>query len=308
VHVATTRRHYKDQVYETHLLRRSYREDGKVKTETLGNLSHLPAETIELIRRSLKGETFVPATSAGPSGPDGLGGLGENGFRILRSLPHGDVAAAAVMAARLGLIDLIGPPCRERDLVAGLVLARVCRPGSKLAATRWWSDSTAGIDLGLAGATTDEVYAALDWLGQRQDAVEAALAARHLRPGGRVLFDLSSSWMDGSACPLAAFGHSRDGKRGKPQIEYGILADPAGRPVAVQVFPGNTGDPTAFVEAVTAVRDRFALKEITFVGDRGMITQARRSRRWPRPGRSRCHCSTKPTWPRSPTRTTPTSG
>ena len=267
VHVATTRRHYKDTVYETHLLRRSYREDGQVKTETLGNLSHLPGETIELIRRSLKGEAFVPAGEATVLGP--------NGFAITRSLPHGDAAAAAAMAARLGLVELIGPPCRQRDLVVGLVLARVCRPGSKLAATRWWADSTVGVDLGLVDASTDEVYAALDWLLERQPAIEAALAARHLSAGGRVLFDLSSSWMEGSACPLVARGHSRDGKRGKPQIEYGIIADPAGRPIAVQVFAGNTADPTAFVATVDAVRIRFGLKEVTFVGDRGMITQAR---------------------------------
>jgi hypothetical protein len=265
VHVATTRRHYKDQVYETHLLRRSYREDGKVKTETLGNLSHLPAETIELIRRSLKGEQFVPAAEA----------LDPNGFTIRRSVPHGDAAAAAVMASRLGLAQVIGPACRERDLVMGLVLARVCSPGSKLAATRWWADSTAGVDLGIADATSDEVYAALDWLGKRKEAIEAKLAGRHLTVGGRVLFDLSSSWMHGNACPLAAFGHSRDGKRGKPQIEYGILADPDGRPVGVEVFAGNTSDPEAFVTTVETVRKRFGLKDITFVGDRGMITQAR---------------------------------
>src|SRR5450755_150545 len=187
------------------------------------------------------------------------------------------------MAAKLGLAELIGPSCRARDLVMGLVLARVCRPGSKLGATRWWADSTAGTDLGIADASTDEVYAALDWLGERKDAIETGLAARHLRTGGRVLFDLgvppacggASSWMHGSACPLTRFGHSRDGKRGKPQIEYGILADPAGRPVAVEVFAGNTSDPTAFVTAATTVRERFGLNDITFVGDRGMITQAR---------------------------------
>jgi hypothetical protein len=221
--VATTRRHYKDAVYETHLLRRSYREDGRVKTETLGNLSHLPAETIELIRWSLKGEAFRPAGQARP-GPDG--------FAIARSLPHGAAAAAVAMAGQLRLVDLIGPPCRQRDLVVGLVLARVCKPGSKLAATRWWAASTAGADLGLLGVSTDEVYAALDWLLARQPAIEAALAARHLTDGGRVLFDLSSSWMEGSACPLAARGHSRDGKRGKPQIEYRIprrRRGPAGR-------------------------------------------------------------------------------
>src|SRR6266511_3154318 len=234
VHVATTRRHYKDKVYETHLLRRSYREGGRVKTETLGNLSHLPAATIELIPRSL---------------------------------PHGHVAAAAAMAAKLGLVELIGPPCRERDLVVGLVLARVCKPSSKLAATRWWADTTVGVDLGLLDASTDQVYAAMDWLLSRQQPIQATLAARHLAGGGRVLFDLSSSWLEGWACPLAKPGHSRDGKRGKPQIEYGIIADQKGRPVAVEVLAGNTGDPTAFIAAVTTVRERFGLREVTFVGD-----------------------------------------
>jgi hypothetical protein len=266
--VATTRRHYKDRVYETHLLRRSYREGGRVKTETLGNLSHLPPETIELIRRSLKGETFVPAAQAAARfGPDGL--------EISRSLPHGHVAAAAAMANKLGLVELIGPPCRERDIVVGLVLARGCKPGSKLAATRWWADTTVGSDLGLLDASTDEVYAAMDWLLDRKQPIQAGLAARHLAPGGRVLFDLSSSWLEGWACPLAKPGHSRDGKRGKPQIEYGIIADPQGRPVGVEVFAGNTGDPTAFIAAVTTVRERFGLDDVTFVGDRGMITTAR---------------------------------
>src|SRR6266542_4739020 len=217
VRVATTRRHYKDKVYETHLLRRSYREGGRVKTETLGNLSHLPAATMELIR----------------------------------------------------------PPCRERDLVVGLVLARVCKPSSKLAATRWWADTTVGVDLGLLDASTDQVYAAMDWLLSRQQPIQATLAARHLAGGGRVLFDLSSSWLEGWACPLAKPGHSRDGKRGKPQIEYGIIADLKGRPVAVEVLAGNTGDPTSFTAAVTTVRERFGLHEVTFVGDRGMITTAR---------------------------------
>jgi len=266
VHVATTRRHYKDKVYETHLLRRSYREGGRVKTETLGNLSHLPAATIELIRRSLKGEVFVPAGHA-PLGPDG--------FTIARSLPHGHVAAAAAMAAKLGLVALIGPPCQQRDLVVGLVLARVCKPGSKLAATRWWADTTVGVDLGLLDASTDQVYAAMDWLLSRKQPIQAALAARHLAGGGRVLFDLSSSWLEGWACPLAKPGHSRDGKRGKPQIEYGIIADPQGRPVGVEVLAGNTGDPTSFTAAVATVRERFGLHEVTFVGDRGMITTAR---------------------------------
>jgi hypothetical protein len=266
VHVATTRRHYKGKTYESVLLRRSYRENDKVKSETVGNLSHLPAETIELIRASLAGQSFMPA---------GQAGLGPDGFSITRSLPHGHVAAAAAMANELGLAKLIGPACRARDLVLGLVLARVTEPGSKLAATRCWADTTIGADLRVDDARTDEVYAAMDWLLTRKNAIEAALAGRHLSPGSRVLFDLSSSWLEGWACPLAARGHSRDGKRGKPQLEYGILADGEGRPLAVEVFKGNTADPTAFIDAVASVRKRFGLSEATFVGDRGMITTAR---------------------------------
>jgi hypothetical protein len=266
VHLHTTRRHYKDKVYETTLLRRSYRETGKVKTETLGNLSHLPKETIELVRASLRGETFVRADDAR---------LSPEGFSIERSLLHGHVAACFAMADKLGLAEVIGPACSERDVVMGLVIARATKPSSKLAATRLFADTTIGTDLDLSQVSTDEVYAAMDWLYERQGAIEGVLAARHLQAGSRVLYDLSSSWMEGSACPLVARGHSRDAKRGKPQIEYGLLTDPDGRPIAVEVFKGNTGDPSAFIEAVKTVRERFGLEEITFVGDRGMITKAR---------------------------------
>src|SRR5579875_1608626 len=265
MHLHTTRRHYKGKVYETTLLRRSYREAGKVKTETLGNLSHLPQETIELVRASLRGETFVRADDAG---------LSPEGFSIERSLLHGHVAACFAMADKLGLAEVTGPACRERDIVMGLVIARATKPSSKLAATRLFADTTIGADLDLTQVGTDEVYGAMDWLYERQGAIEGALAARHLQAGSRVLYDLSSSWMEGTACPLAAHGHSRDGKRGKPQIEYGLLTDPDGRPIAVEVFKGNTADPSAFIEAVKAVRERFGLEEVTFVGDRGMITKA----------------------------------
>lgn len=260
VHVATTRRHYKDKVYETTLLRRSYRADGKVKTETLANLSHLPAETITLIRQSLAGETHVAAGA---------------GWEIERSLPHGHVAAAWAMADKLGLAKLLGPACAERDLALALVVARAVRPASKLATTRWWAATTLADDLGVAGASTDDVYKAMDWLGGRQGDIEAGLAARHLQPGGRVLYDLSSSWMEGRCCPLAARGHSRDGKTGKDQIEYGLTCDPQGRPVAVEVFAGNTADPSAFISAAATVRERFGLEDVVMVGDRGMITAAR---------------------------------
>jgi len=269
VHVTNHRRHYvgKDgvaRVYVTHLLRRSWRENGKVRNETVANLSHLPEQLIELISRSLQGEAFVPASARAT---------------VTRSLPHGDVAAVWAQAKALALPSLLGPPGRSRDLALGLIISRVCRPASKLSTLSWWDDSTLGVDLGIAGASTDEVYAAMDWLRSRQDAIEAALARRHLAPAANpsrmALFDLSSSWMTGRHCPLAARGYSRDGKKHLPQIEYGLLTAPAGIPVAVRVFPGNTGDPTAFTEAVTMVRERFRLKRMVMVGDRGMITNAR---------------------------------
>jgi hypothetical protein len=260
MHVATTRRHYKGKVYETHLLRRSYRDHGKVKHETLANLSHLPAEAVELIRRTLKGETFVAAADA---------------FQITRSLPHGHVALTWQVARQLGLPGLLGPPGRQRDLALALVVARVLQPGSKLATTRWWADTTLAEDLGVADATTDEVYQAMDWLVGRQDRIERTLARRHLEPGGLAYYDLSSSYVEGHSCELAARGYSRDQKVGKDQVEYGLLTDPDGRPIAVEVFRGNTADPTAFTHAVDTVRDRFKLTELVLVGDRGMITQAR---------------------------------
>lgn len=260
MHVATTRRHYKDKVYETTLLRRSYREGGKVKTETLANLSHLPAETIALIRESLAGKTHVEA------GAD---------WEIERSLPHGHVGAVWAMANKLGVAKLLGPACAERDLALALVVARVCRPASKLATTRWWATTTLAADLGVADATTDDVYGAMDWLADRQADIETALARRHLEAGGRVLYDLSSSWVEGHCCALAARGYSRDGKTGKDQIEYGLTCDPEGRPIAVEVFAGNTADPTAFVSAASTIKERFGLSDVVLVGDRGMITTAR---------------------------------
>ena len=260
MHVVTTRRQYKDKVYETHLLRRSYRQDGKVKNETLANLSHLPPETVEAVRASLAGKTLVEAGS---------------GWEVERSLAHGHVAAVWAMADRLGLAKLLGPACAERDLALALVVARAVRPGSKLATTRWWQGTTLAADLGVAGASTDDVYGAMDWLVGRQAAVEAALARRHLVAGGRVLYDLSSSWVEGSHCPLAARGHSRDAKAGKEQIEYGLTCDPEGRPVAIEVFAGNTADPTAFISEAVAVKERFGLSDVVMVGDRGMITTAR---------------------------------
>jgi hypothetical protein len=156
-----------------------------------------------------------------------------------------------------------------------MIVSRVVRPKPKLSTLSWWDDVTLGVDLGVTGAARDEVYAAMDWLLTRQDAIEVELARRHLAEGGRAMFDLSSSWVEGSHCELAARGYSRDGKKGKLQIEYGLLTDPVGRPVAIRVFSGNTADPAAFIEAVDVVRDKFGLTELTLVGDRGMITSAR---------------------------------
>ncbi|MDA8074347.1 MAG: IS1634 family transposase [Actinomycetota bacterium] len=269
MHISTTRRHYVaadgvERVYETHLLRRSVRVGKTVRNETLANLSHLPAELIEALRAGLSGKTLLVA--------------GE-GLELVRSLPHGHVAALCVQARALGLPDLLGPPCKERDIAYALVLARALRPASKRATVSWWSDTTLVEDLGLKDVGTDEAYGAMDWLLSRQDAIEQKLAERHLfeaaNPTRRAYFDLSPSWMEGRCCPLAAFGHSRDAKRGKLQIEYGLLTDPKGCPVAIRVFPGNISDPTSFKEIVTVVRDRFGLTHLVMVGDRGMITSAR---------------------------------
>jgi hypothetical protein len=251
-------------MYESVLLRRSYREGGKVKHETLANLGALPVEAVAAVEATLKGQRLVPA---------------EQAVSITRSLPHGHVAAVAVMAHQLGLPALLGPACRERDLALALIISRVVHPTSKLSTLAWWGDTTLGVDLGVADASTDEVYAAMDWLVDRQDAIERTLAGKHLgaeaNPSRMALFDLTSAWVEGRCCPLAARGYSRDGKKGKAQIEYGLLADPEGRPVAVRVFDGNTADPAAFTEIVTVVRETFGLDKVVLIGDRGMITSAR---------------------------------
>ena len=260
VHIARVVRKYKDREYVSFLLRRSYREGGKVKHQTLANLSALPAQAIADLRASLAGRRLVDA---------------EEALEVTRSLPHGHVAAVWAMARKLGFPALLGPASPQRDLAMALIVARVCRPDSKLATTRWWADTTLGVDLGVAEASTDQVYAAMDWLGDRQDKLQRRLARRHLEPGGLVYYDLSSSWMEGRCCPLAARGYSRDGKRGLAQIEYGLLTDPQGRPVAVEVFAGNTGDPATVAGTVARVRDRFGIRRIVMVGDRGMLTSAR---------------------------------
>jgi hypothetical protein len=260
VHVARVVRKYKDREYVSFLLRRSYRDAGKVRHETLANLSALPAHAIEALRASLAGRRLVVAEAA---------------FQVTRSLPHGHVAAVWAMARKLGLPALLGPAGPQRDLAMALIIARVCEPDSKLATTRWWADTTLAADLGVDQASTDQVYAAMDWLVDRQERIERRLARRHLAPGGLVYYDLSSSWVEGRCCPLAARGYSRDRKRGLAQIEYGLVTDAEGRPVAVEVFAGNTGDPATVGATVARVRDRFGIQRVVMVGDRGMLTAAR---------------------------------
>ena len=269
MHVARNKRTYvaksgEQRVYESVLVRRTYREGGRVRHETLANLSALPAGTVAAVEATLKGERLVPAGQA---------------VTITGSVPHGHAAAAHAMAVKLGLPALLGPAGPQRDLALALVISRVIRPGSKLSTRTWWADTTLGADLGVEQAPADDIYAAMDWLARRQDAIEAQLAARHLAPEANparmALFDLSSSWLEGTHCPLAARGYSRDGKKGKLQIEYGLLTDPDGRPVAVRVLEGNTADPAAFTAIVQVVREEFGLARMVMVGDRGMITSAR---------------------------------
>jgi hypothetical protein len=259
VHVATITRRYKGRVYRTHLLRRSYRQGNKVLHETLGNLSHLPPATVELVRRSLKGETFVSSDEA---------------FRTLRTVPHGHVEAVLKMIGKLGLESVLGAkPSRQRDLVLAMLVQRILFPCSKLATTRDWHTTTLAAELNVAEASEEDLYAALDWLLARQRAVEGKLAARHLREGGLVLYDVSSSYYEGRTCPLARYGHDRDGKTGRPIIVYGLLTDAQGRPVAVEVYAGNTGDPTTVPDQVDKLRGRFGLSRVVLAGDRGMLTQ-----------------------------------
>ena len=258
VHVVTTRRRYKGRVYSTHLLRRSYREGEKVKNETVGNLSHLPEPLIEVIRRALHGETFVA--------------VGER-LQILRSRPHGHVQAVRAAMQRLGLESLIASrPSPERDRVCAMVAARVLAPHTKLATTRWWSTTTLAQEYGVEGANENALYTAMDWLLERQGAIERKLAARHLQEGSLALYDLSSSYFEGTHCPLAKLGHSRDGKKGTLQVNYGLLTNQVGCPVAVSVYEGNTGDAKTLMPQVKKLREEFGLERVVLVGDRGMIS------------------------------------
>ena len=261
VHIATTRRHYKGTEYTTTLLRRSYREGGKVKNETLGNLSHLPAEVIAGLRAMLAGRRLVDLDAD---------------FEILRSLPHGHVAAVLGVLRDLGLDRLISRErCRERDLVVAMICQRLLAPCSKLSTTRLVHQTTLAQELELGDVGEAELLAAMDWLYARQERIEAALAKRHLHGEGYVLYDLSSSYVEGRCCELAQLGYSRDGKPGKAQISYGLCCAPEGQPVSIEVHAGNTGDPTTLSPAVERLKDRFGIEHLVFVGDRGMITEAR---------------------------------
>jgi hypothetical protein len=320
------------------LLRESYRDGDKVKSRTLANLSRWPEAKIAALRRALKGETLAAV-------PDRL--------LIERSLPHGHVAAVLGMARKLGLDRLLRHRlARLAQLALALIVARVIEPAAKLATARQLSEATAahslGAMLGLGPVDEDELYAALDLLGEAQPKIERALARRHLQAGCLVLYDLTSSYLEGRCCELARFGYSRDGKAGKLQIVFGLLCAADGCPIAVEVFEGDTGDPSTLAAQVAKLKRRFGLQRVVLVGDRGMITSARiasdlkpaglalaglliraalltepppaaaagsppcahrRFRRWrPRAGRCSCRCSTSGTWPRSPRPTIPASG
>ena len=249
------------------LLRESYRQDGKVKNRTLANLSSWPEAKVDALARALKGQ---PPPAADLDGA----------FEITRSLPHGHVAAVLGTARQLGLEELIDPePSRHRDLVTAMAVAQVIAPDSKLAIARGLREATAATSLGevlhLGSCDEDDLYAAMDWLAARQEAVEDALAARHLAGGTLVLYDVSSAAFEGRTCPLGAIGHPKDGVRGRLQIIYGLLTSKEGIPVAIEVFEGNTGDPMTVASQVDKVKDRFGLDRVVLVGDRGMLTAAR---------------------------------
>jgi Transposase DDE domain len=260
VHVVTNRREGKGREYVSHLLRRSYREDGKVKNETVGNISHLPEELVELVRAGLRGEPV---------------GVLSDAFAIERSLPAGHVDAALAMARRLELARLLDRrPSRERDLVLAMICQRVIAPASKLATARALSLSTLADEFSVRGADEDELYRALDWLLVRQQRIEDRLARRHLREGELVLYDVSSSYFEGRHCPLAKRGYSRDGKRGTLQIIYGLLCDRRGRPISVEVFGGNLHDDATLPSQIAKLKQRFGLSAVVLVSDRGIVTKA----------------------------------
>jgi len=241
------------------LLREGWREGNKTRQRTLANLSDWPQQKIETLRRLLRDEPMISL---------------HDRFTMQKSLPHGHVEAVLAMIRQLELESLISSqPCRERDLVIAMIVQRLIAPVSKLATTRQWHSTTLAEELGVAEATENDLYAAMDWLGERQERIEKKLAARHLREGGLVLYDVSSSFYEGRTCPLAKFGHNRDDKQGLPIIVYGVMTNGEGCPVAVSVYAGNTGDPTTVAEQIDKLRAQFGLERVVMVGDRGMLTQ-----------------------------------
>ncbi|MGH2987875.1 MAG: IS1634 family transposase [Solirubrobacterales bacterium] len=260
MHVAKIHRRHGDRVYTSHLIRRSIREGRRVRHETIANVSKLPPEAIEALRRALAGEVLMAADEA---------------LRITDSVPAGHAEAVLGAARRLGLARLLDrAPSRERDLCLAMICQRVLRPGSKLATARALSQSTLGSELGVEGADQDDLYEAMDWLGERQERIEDRLARRHLDAGTLVLYDVSSSYFEGRSCPLAELGYSRDGKRGTLQITYGLICDPDGRPIAIEAFRGSLHDDKTLPSQITKLRERFGLCEVVVVSDRGMVTKA----------------------------------
>ena len=261
MHVAVVPSRQRSGEYSSVLVRQSYREDGKVKHRTLANLSKLPAAAVDAVRAVLRGEQVGTLTES---------------FEIVRSLPHGAVLAVLGEIGKLAVDRMIAArPRQERELSVAMIASRVLQPESKLATVRSWEASTLASELGVADADEDELYSAMDWLKEQQPKVEAALARRHLTEGGMVLYDLTSVYLEGSKCPLAQRGYSRDGKRGLPQIEFGVITDREGCPVAVDVFAGNTADPNTVASQVDKLKNRFGISEVVLVGDRGMLTSAR---------------------------------
>jgi len=252
------------------LLRETYRKDGKVKNRTLANLSSLSSEKIELMRRVLKGEALEAVKEA----TDGFKRASGPQFEVTVSRLHGHVQAVMIAMKRLGFENLIASrPSKERDIVIAMVAARILDPGSKLATTRWWHTTTIPENMSVLDANEDDLYSAMDWLIERQDIIEKKLASRHLTEDGSVLYDLTSSYFEGINCPLATRGHNRDGKKGKLQVNYGLLTDDRGCPVSVSIFKGNTGDPKTLMPQVVKLRDTFGIKSLVLIGDRGMISQ-----------------------------------
>ena len=260
MHVAKIERRHGERVYTYWLVRRSVREGKRVRHETVANVSKLPAAAIEALRRALAGEALVAAGEL---------------FTTERSLPHGHVQAVLGLAGRLGLARLLErAPSRERSLALAMIVQRVLAPGSKLACARQLAQSTLAEELAVEGVDADELYAALDWLGERQERIEARLARRHLGEGAHVLYDVSSSYFEGRTCPLLALGYSRDGRRGMLQIIYGLLCDREGRPLAIEVFPGGVHDDKTLPAQIEKLRARFGFGTLVLIVDRGMTTKA----------------------------------